>query len=148
MTKEAYEKLMKEKKWPELLQDEVRHEFFGEDADDLALQFVEKSLLIYDEPIELALHELLRSGKNTKYIERAPQDAIERINKHWDLDVSRDTEMYDRVPDRYFNYANMPAHTADPSVLVDDEIIMGVGRFIAALMRGDRTLSVWVLKEH
>ena len=63
MTKEAYENLMSEKKWPEQLRHEVRHEFFGEDAEELALQFVENSILMFDEPIELALHELLSNGK-------------------------------------------------------------------------------------
>jgi len=39
----------------------------------------------------------------------------------------------------------MPSETARPSVMLDGEIIFGVGRFKAALLRGDRDLRVWEL---
>ena len=42
----------------------------------------------------------------------------------------------------------MSAATAKPSIMVDGEIVMGVGRFIAALLRKDTQLQVWDLKKN
>ena len=39
----------------------------------------------------------------------------------------------------------MSAETAEPSVMIDGEIMFGVGRFIAALLRKDSSLQVWKL---
>ena len=40
----------------------------------------------------------------------------------------------------------MDPSTARPSVMVDGAIDFGVGRFTAALVRGDQHLNVWQLQ--
>lgn len=88
------------------------------------------------------LRDLLRRRDTLDSIARCPPQVIEKINNVWNLDVKHG-QSYDRDPGRYERYAQMDAGTAKPSIMLDGEIIWGVGRMIAALMRGGRTIRAW-----
>jgi len=79
-------------------------------------------------------------------IKQTPKEVVSAINKKYGTNVQPGI-VYDQNPDRYFKYAQMPAATAKPSVMANGEIIFGVGRLIAALLRGDKAIKVWNLKE-
>ena len=57
----------------------------------------------------------------------------------------KSVKVYDPNPSRYLQYAELPSSTAQPSLMVNGEILFGVGRFVAALLRGDETMKVWDL---
>jgi hypothetical protein len=76
---------------------------------------------------------------------RTPQEVLDVINKKHGTSV-KTTKVYDPNPSRYFEYAKMNPATAKPSVMLDGFIGWGVGRFIAALVRGDKILKVWDLR--
>lgn len=92
-------------------------------------------------PLEIPLKSLL--SRNLDSISMASDEAIAIINKKWKLDIRPASQRYDKNPERYSQYSKMDSSTAQPSVMVNNEIYWGVGRFIAALMRGDKTLKVW-----
>ena len=55
---------------------------------------------------------------------------------------------FEKNPNRYDQYSKMDPSTAKPSVMVDGAIDFGVGRFTAALVRGDQHLNVWQLQSN
>jgi hypothetical protein len=92
---------------------------------------------------------LLQNEKNQSIIDRVPPEVVDIINKKWGTRFQSDpARQYDKKPERYIQYAKMTAATADPSIIVDGEIIFGNARFIAALLRGDKQLKVWNLKRN
>jgi hypothetical protein len=96
-----------------------------------------------DQPlITMEVKNILDDKETKAIVSRTPQDVVDAINKQWGTNFVGG-EVYDPNPDRYFKYANFPAETADPSVMVNYDILYGVGRLVAALIRGDKTIKVW-----
>lgn len=96
-------------------------------------------------PVEVALTKLLQNKETLQQLTHLPIDVVDAISAQWDLDLTPG-EVYDRTPARYLQYAKLSGAYAKPSVMLDGEIIWGVGRFVAALLRGDRTLKVWDMR--
>ena len=138
--------LMDEKCWPKKLQDEMYDEWVGREASQYSMHFVRSHDLVSLTPVEVSLQTLLEKEENLESIARTPIDVIEHINEHWGVSVTPE-QQYKRRPERYFEYASLPGETANPSVMIGGEIFMGVGRYVAALLRGDNTMKVWMLKE-
>ena len=136
----AWEKILS--KFPDQLQEEFRHERQSPTQEDI--EGYESLRLLDPNPISIPLAELLE--KNEDYVLMCQPDVIEEINKKWStkFDVSL-SKVYDQNPGRVREYSQMPAETAQPSVVIDGEIHFGVGRFIAALLRKDNDLKVWDL---
>ena len=137
--------LMSKHGWPSALQKEMYDEWVGRDADEDSFKFVKSLKLQSAQPVTVSTKELLSKQENMDNVSRAPQEVIDAINKKWGTNISIGPQ-YDPTPERYFKYAKMPAATAKPSIMVDGEIIMGVGRFVAALLRGDKQIKVWNLR--
>ena len=127
--------------FPEGLQDEINQE--RPNGEDEAIEEMESFYLVSKEPIEFKLSNIV--DDNLFGLTRVPQDVLDVINKKWELNVKTEI-VYDENPDRYFKYSKMPNHTAKPSVMFDGEIGWGWGRFIAALIRGDKTILAWELR--
>ena len=129
-------------RFPEQLQQEFRVERPNPNQEDIV--WFETFHLLTPTPVSVPLGELLKN--NEEAILRSSPDVIEEINKKWGtaFDASR-SRVYDQNPDRVRRYSDMSGETANPSVLVDGEIYFGVGRFKAALLRGDHDLRVWKL---
>jgi hypothetical protein len=130
--------------FPPLLQKEIRIERPKPDKDNI--EWIKSWNLKHPTPINISLRALLQNPKNLLMItspvrgmSRTPADVVEEINKKWGLSL-KPGELYDvENSGRFRRYASMQSHTADPSVCV----VFGIGRFIAALLRGDETLKVW-----
>jgi hypothetical protein len=96
-------------------------------------------------PVRVQLKDLLLGPSNLDAVARTPADVVNKINDQWGTNV-KPGKVWDLNPGRYQEYAaKYPGSSAKPSVMVDGEIVFGVGRFIAALLRGDETLMVWDL---
>jgi hypothetical protein len=141
--------VMNDKKWPQALQDEMADEWVLKQPSEEGLSFVNGLDLQSAMPRTVLVQALLQKKMNLDSISRSPKEVVDRINQNWNLDVEFDaTRQLDKNPDRYMKYMKMSAATAKPSIMVDDEIVMGVGRFIAALLRKDTQLKVWDLKKN
>ena len=129
-------------KFPDQLQEEFRDERPNPNQEDIE-QFGSFRLLASD-PVSIPLGELLKNNEGNIF--SSPPDIIKEINEKWGtrFDVSL-SKVYDQNPDRLRRYSLMSSETACPSVMVDGEILFGVGRFIAALLRKDKDLKVWKL---
>jgi len=137
------------KNWPQALQDEMADEWVLKQPSQDGLSFVNGLDLQSNAPQIVSIQTLLQNQENQDTISRTPQQVVDIINKKWKTNFKSDsTKQFDRNPQRYVKYMNMPAATAKPSISSDGEIIMGVGRFIAALLRGDKQLKVWNLKRN
>ena len=130
-------------RFPSQLADEIIDERPKGDMEDHAE--ISKWKLTSNTPIEISIEKLLKHKEQLDSISRSPKEVIDCINKKWNLNVSYGKQ-YDARPERYFQYAKMDSSTAKPSVLVNGQIYWGVGRFIAALIRGDKKLKVWDIK--
>jgi len=150
-------------RFPETLQREIideRPEGTQESIDE-----IKNWRLVSNEPIKVPLIDLLDNEENFLAISRTPLKVMEKIrnnpkykNKlsnikhisHTDIGKGyglKPGEIFDPKPDRYFKYAEFDGDTAKPSVMVNDIIHWGQGRFMAALLRGDDYLNVWNIKE-
>ena len=129
-------------RFPELLQRELAVERKNPE------EFVEEFKDYYlnsPRPIEINLENELNKYHTIDTLTRVPQDVVDVINNKWNTDF-KSVKVYDPNPDRYFEYAKFSPDTAKPSLMVNGEILYGVGRFIAALIRGDKTMWVWDIK--
>jgi hypothetical protein len=97
----------------------------------------------------VSTQELLQNKENQDIIPMVPPEVVDIINKKWGTRFQSDpARQHDANPNRFIKYSKMTASTARPSTIVDGEIIYGNGRFIAALLRGDKQLKVWNLKKN
>jgi hypothetical protein len=128
-------------KFPEGLQREIIDER-GEGTKDDIEEF-KNYVLNGTQPISVNIKDILKT--NFDSLKRTPQEVLDVINKKWGINA-KTVKVYDPNPNRYFEYSKMNPTTAKPSVMFDGYIGWGVGRFIAALVRGDKTMKVWDLR--
>jgi hypothetical protein len=130
-------------RFPEQLQREIVDERpHGNQSD---IEEIKPWRLVSQNPINIQMSELLKIPDNKSSIARSPQNIVQKINEKWGLNISPGT-VYDQNPGRYEKYSSMDARTAEPSVMVNGEIYWGVGRFMAALLRGDDRIKVWDIR--
>lgn len=127
-------------RFPETLQAEIKDERPEGDAEDI--KELQNWKLKNPKPVEKDLKELLADRRNQYMVAISSSKAVDAVNKVWGTHIKY-TSSNDAHPDRYINYSKMPGETAKPSILVNGEIYWGCGRFIAALIRGDKTIRVW-----
>ncbi len=128
-------------KFPEGLQREIIDER-GEGTKDDIEEF-KNYVLNGTQPISVNIKDILKT--NFDSLKRTPQEVLDVINKKWGINA-KTVKVYDPNPNRYFEYSKMNPTTAKPSVMFDGYIGWGVGRFIATLVRGDKTMKVWDLR--
>ena len=149
VTRQTIIDAMMAKKWPQALQDEMADEWVLKQPGQYGLGFVNGLDLQSAVPQTVSTQALLQNTENKDAVARTPQQVVDIINQKWNTGFKSDpTRQFDKNPQRYAKYMKMSAATAKPSIAVDGEIVMGIGRFIAALMRGDRQLKVWNLKRN
>ena len=149
VTRQTIIDAMMAKKWPQELQAEMADEWVLKQPSQNGLDFVNGLDLQSAVPQTVSTQTLLQNAENKNNVARTPQKVVDIINQRWNTDFKSDPEkQFDPNPQRYAKYMQMSAVTAKPSILVDGEIVMGIGRFIAALMRGDRQLKVWNVKRN
>lgn len=127
-------------KFPETLQREIIVERPNGNKEDILE--LKNWKLLNNSPIKVPLKSLLKNQLNLDTISRTPKEVVDQINKNWNLNVTYGI-VYDPNPNRYLNYANsFNGNTDKPSIVLDGEIIFGVGRYIAALLRNDTHIKI------
>ena len=130
-------------KLPQLLQQEILDERPQPTQEDITWV---ASFQVGKQPVEYKMIDLLRNPDNLSTIARCPPDVVQEINQKWKLQV-KPGQVYDQTPSRYKEIAQkFTGETAKPSVMVNNEIVFGCGRFISALLRGDQQMMVWNVK--
>jgi hypothetical protein len=131
-------------KFPEELQREIIDERPEGNKEDI--EEIKQLKLISPQPITVNTKDVLQSTlKVDNFLNRTPQEVVDVINKNWGTQGKTEI-VYDQNPQRYFQYAKMSSSTAKPSIMVNNVIEWGIGRFIATLIRGDKTINVWNMK--
>jgi len=149
VTRQSIIDAMVAKNWPQQLQTEFGTEALFNPPFSHGLNFVNGLDLQSTMPQMVSTQELLQNKENQDIIPMVPPEVVDIINKKWGTRFQSDpARQRDKKPERYIQYAKMTAATANPSTIVDGEIIYGNGRFIAALLRGDKQLKVWNLKKN
>ena len=128
-------------RFPEGLQREIIDERVGGTSEDVAE--LRNYVLNGKAPISVNISDILKYNLST--LERVPQEVVDIINHKWGTNAKTVT-VFDSNPARYLEYSKMNPATTKPSVMFDGVIEWGVGRFIAALVRGDKTIKVWDLR--
>ena len=133
--------------WIKSLPQQLAQEFIDERPrpDQIDVNDFTKLKPTSNAPVLIDVRKLIGQPWVQKLIKQTPKEVVDVINKKYGTNVQPGT-VYDQNPDRYFKYAQMPAATAKPSVMANGEIIFGVGRLIAALLRGDKAIKVWDLR--
>ena len=133
--------------WISTLPQQLAQEFVDErprpDATDI--QEYTKLKLASPQPRVVNVADLLKHPRNQYNIGQAPDDVVADINQKWGLQIASGKK-YDLTPGRHRETAKLSGATAAPSVMINGVITFGVGRFISACLRGDRTMSVWDLR--
>ena len=149
VTRQSIIDAMVAKDWPLELQKEFETEALFKPPFSDGLNFVNGVDLQPNNPQVVSTQALLQNKENQDIIPMVPPEVVDIINKKWGTRFQSDpARQRDKKPERYIQYAKMTAATADPSTIVDGEIMYGNGRFIAALLRGDKQLKVWNLKKN
>ena len=134
--------------WIDTLPTQLAMEFIDErpNPDQEDIEVFTKLCLTHQTPIEVSINTLLKEPWMWGTVSRTPKHVVDRINNRYGTSFES-CSVYERNPDRLLQYAKMPMETANPSVMVNGEIIFGVGRLIAAMLRGDTNIKVWSLKD-
>ena len=134
--------------WIKSLPEQLAREMIDErpTPDSQDIQFYAPLRLTRPQPIEVSVVQLLQNPANQYAVSNVPQEITAAVNKNYGTNITNSGKVYDQNPGRYQQYAQMPANTASPSVLVNGEIHFGVGRFVAAALRGDKSIKAWDLR--
>ena len=152
--------------WVEILDrfpDEFQREIIDErpEGSKSDIKLIQNWELDPNYPITMNLLNLLQTKSVKEAIGRTPRHVMEMIktNPRYRLELEdvehvsdteighkfglKSGEIFDQNPERYEEYANYDPETAEPSTMVNGELYWGMGRLIAALLRGDLTIKVW-----
>ena len=128
-------------RFPKQLQDEIKEERPEGDVDDrweFANLYLEES-----QPVEVEITRQLIYAMEYA-ITPLPQDVFDAVCKKWNVTLKKDPKFGDRT--LAIDYSKLPSDSARPGVMVDGKIWFGCHRFVAALIRGDKTYKAWKLK--
>lgn len=131
-------------RFPEMLQKEIIEERPNPTQEDIV--DVSSWKLINPQPIRMNMKTILKNKDNLYIIGKTIPKIRETINQKWGINVPQG-QVDDPNPERHLQNATLSAETAEPSVMVNGEIIWGVGRMISALLRGDQSMMVWNIKK-
>tara|TARA_R110002020_G_scaffold103416_9_gene242213 strand:+ start:2231 stop:5356 length:3126 start_codon:yes stop_codon:yes gene_type:complete len=99
-------------------------------------------------PIEVSLSDLIKKESTKGSVSRTNQEVVDIINQNWNTSIKLAKKLYDSNPERYMKDAEQfDGSTAPPSIMVNGDVIWGVGRMVAALIRPDKIIKVWDIKD-
>ena len=132
--------MMNEKDWPQDLQTEVLRKYASHAHEGQI--FI--SNVSYVTTKNLSNYGLLQNTDNMFILSQLPQSAINRINKEWNLKIqpSKFIKMSDL---EYQKWINTSGYVSQPTVVIDADVIMAEGKWIASVIRGHRSKLCHVL---
>jgi len=132
--------MMNEKDWPQDLQREVLRKYASHAYE--GQMFI--SNVSYVTTKNLSNYGLLQNTDNMFILSQLPPSAINRINKEWNLKIqpSKFIKMSDL---EYQKWINTSGYVSQPTVVIDADVIMAEGKWIASVIRGHRSKLCHVL---
>ena len=132
--------MMNEKGWPQDLQTEVLRKYASHVHE--GQMFIRN--VSYVTTKNLSNYGLLQNTDNMFILSQLPQSAINRINKEWNLKIqpSKFIKMSDL---EYQKWINTSGYVSQPTVVIDADVIMAEGKWIASVIRGHRSKLCHVL---
>ena len=132
--------MMNEKDWPQDLQTEVLRKYASHAHEGQT--FI--SNVSYVTTKNLSNYGLLQNTENMFILSQLPQSAINRINKEWNLKIQ--PNKFIKMSDlEYQKWINTSGYVSQPTVVIDTDIIMAEGKWIASVIRGHRSKLCHVL---
>ena len=132
--------LMKDKEWPEDLQTEVLRKYSRRPQEgELFIDSV-----TYKGTKKLSNYGLLQNTDNMFILAGLPQVVIDLINDKWNLKIKQSKAV--TMSDLEFRkWINTPGYVSQPAVVIDADVILGEGKWIASVIRGEKSKLCHVL---
>ena len=132
--------LMKDKEWPQDLQTEVLRKYAGRPQEGEI--FIDS--VTYEGTKKLSNYGLLQNTDNMFILAGLPQVVIDLINDKWNLKIKQSKAV--TMSDLEFKkWINTPGYVSQPAVVIDADVILGEGKWIASVIRGEKSKLCHVL---
>ena len=132
--------LMKDKAWPQDLQTEVLRKYAGRPHEgELFIDSV-----TYEGTKKLSNYGLLQNTENMMILAGLPQTVINLINDTWKLRIKQSKAV--KMSDLEFKkWVNTPGYVSQPTVVIDADVVLAEGKWIASLLKGEPSKLCHVL---
>ena len=132
--------LMKDKGWPQDLQTEVLRKYAGRPQEGEI--FIDS--VTYEGTRKLSNYGLLQNTENMMILAGLPQPVIDLINDTWKLRIKQSKAV--KMSDLEFKkWINTPGYVSQPTVVIDSDVVLAEGKWIASVMRGEKSKLCHVL---
>ena len=132
--------LMKDKEWPQDLQTEVLRKYAGRPQEGEI--FIDS--VTYEGTRKLSNYGLLQNTENMMILAGLPQTVIDLINDTWNLRIKQSKAV--KMSDLEFKkWINTPGYVSQPTVVIDADVVLAEGKWIASVMRGEQSKLCHVL---
>ena len=132
--------LMKDKEWPQDLQTEVLRKYAGRPQEGEI--FIDS--VTYEGTKKLSNYGLLQNTDNMFILAGLPQTVIDLINDTWNLRIKQSKAV--KMSDLEFKkWINTPGYVSQPTVVIDSDVVLAEGKWIASVMRGEQSKLCHVL---
>jgi hypothetical protein len=132
--------LMKDKEWPQDLQTEVLRKYAGRPQEGEI--FIDS--VTYEGTRKLSNYGLLQNTENMMILAGLPQTVIDLINDTWKLRIKQSKAV--KMSDLEFKkWINTPGYVSQPTVVIDADVVLAEGKWIASVMRGEQSKLCHVL---
>ena len=132
--------LMKDKEWPQDLQTEVLRKYAGRPQEGEI--FIDS--VTYEGTRKLSNYGLLQNTENMMILAGLPQPVIDLINDTWKLRIKQSKAV--KMSDLEFKkWINTPGYVSQPTVVIDSDVVLAEGKWIASVMRGEKSKLCHVL---
>ena len=132
--------LMKDKGWPQDLQTEVLRKYAGRPQEGEI--FIDS--VTYEGTRKLSNYGLLQNTENMMILAGLPQTVIDLINDTWKLRIKQSKAV--KMSDLEFKkWINTPGYVSQPTVVIDSDVVLAEGKWIASVMRGEKSKLCHVL---
>ena len=132
--------LMKDKGWPQDLQTEVLRKYAGRPEE--GENFIDS--VEYEGTKKVDNYGLLQNTDNMFILAGLPQTIIKTINKTWGIRIkpSKHAKMSDL---EFKKWVNTPGYVSQPTVVIDSDVVLAEGKWIASIIRGEKSKLAHVL---
>ncbi len=132
--------LMKDKEWPEDLQTEVLRKYAGRPQE--GENFIDS--VEYEGTKKVDNYGLLQNTDNMFILAGLPQTVIKTINETWGIRIK--PSKYAKMSDLEFKkWVNTPGYVSQPTVVIDSDVVLAEGKWIASIIRGEKSKLAHVL---
>jgi hypothetical protein len=133
--------LMKDKGWPEDLQKEVLRKYANYPTE--GENFIDS--VEYEGTKKVDNYGLLQNTDNMFILAGLPQAVIKMINEKWGIRIK--PSKYAKMSDLEFKkWVNTPGYVSQPTVVIDSDVVLAEGKWIASVIRGEKSKLAHVLR--